>query len=396
MLQALTEHGGLVTPALLSKQEIGKLRLCKRFFCPECKGQVTFRAGEKVIPHFAHRNVSGCSEKGGESVYHMQGKLQLYHWLLNQYDDVWLERYLPDIQQRPDVLLRIAHRMIAVEFQCAVVDPKIIRQRNAGYKKAGIMPIWLMGANCFQRIGRSKIKMNSFTMEMLQKFSSDTGSHLIYYCPDTHRFFKAADLYMTNHHAAVAYLTFHHATDTTFPQIIRSTFLSKTVLYKTWFHEKQRLRLAAGKLYGSELRWRKWLYNHRLHVDHLPPEVHLPIPSQYQMAVPVWHWQSRFLIEFLHPLKIGDCFGLTDVQRFIQIYMKQATVALLFQPKGNPGLEYLDLLVLLGILRKIEAKLFQKQRPIYFPKHIEEAVRADKEVLQKLMETEEEKNIFEG
>src|SRR5699024_6563279 len=134
------------------------------------------RAGTKVIPHFPHPQSLNYSKKGGERLYHIKGNLQIYQWLRSQYKHVYLEAFLAKIKQRPDILLKNAHRTIAVEMQCSVIDPKIIQERNQGYQNIGITPIWLLGANVFKRIGKQKIKVNSFMMETLQKFSAHTST----------------------------------------------------------------------------------------------------------------------------------------------------------------------------------------------------------------------------
>ena len=50
MLQAQTEKGELVTPAILTRQEQRRLKEKETFHCPECKDKVIFRLGNKVIP----------------------------------------------------------------------------------------------------------------------------------------------------------------------------------------------------------------------------------------------------------------------------------------------------------------------------------------------------------
>lgn len=234
MLQALTETGTIITPALLKKEELVAIRLLKHFFCPDCQESVIFRAGEKVIPHFAHRQASNCSRIGGESVYHMQGKLQLYHWLIGQYQEVYLEKHISSIQQRPDILVKIAHRTVAIEYQCTVIDPRIIRHRSQGYVQAGIMPIWLLGAKTLKRTGQQTFTINSFTMETLQRFSPDTSCHLIYYCPKKQRFLKVSDIHMTSTRIAMAHVSSYNAHRTTFPQLLKSQFLDKQNVYHAW------------------------------------------------------------------------------------------------------------------------------------------------------------------
>src|SRR5690625_137402 len=142
MLRATTRNGKYITLALLNRQEIAKIRQTEQFFCPQCKETVIVRAGSRVIPHFAHQRHSDCSEhEGGEGLYHYQGKLLLYNWLRNQNISTELEPFIPEINQRPDIIIQIGERKIAIEYQCATIPIEIIKKRNEGYLTVGITPI---------------------------------------------------------------------------------------------------------------------------------------------------------------------------------------------------------------------------------------------------------------
>src|SRR5690625_7130866 len=79
--------------------------------------------------------------------------------------------YLKEIQQQPDLLLTINNRHIALEFQSSRIPVSVIKQRNIGYEKANIIPIWLLGANQFERQGEYHLKVNRFTLQFMQQFS---------------------------------------------------------------------------------------------------------------------------------------------------------------------------------------------------------------------------------
>jgi competence protein CoiA len=51
--------------------------------CPECKQLVTLKAGLVVTSHFAHRAGAKCSHGKGETPWHRNSKLTIYHALLN-------------------------------------------------------------------------------------------------------------------------------------------------------------------------------------------------------------------------------------------------------------------------------------------------------------------------
>src|SRR5699024_9228468 len=137
--------------ATKSTKEITILRK-EKFYCPQCLERVMIRAGPKTIPHFAHHRHSNCPSHKGESEYHETGKLILFQWLKQQQLHVQLEAFLPGIKQIPDILVTINNKRIAIEFQCSKIRVSDIIQRNKGYEKLKIIPIWILGEKLLKRI----------------------------------------------------------------------------------------------------------------------------------------------------------------------------------------------------------------------------------------------------
>src|SRR5699024_9156294 len=121
-----------------------------------------------------------------------------------QYSSVKLEHYLPDIHQWPDLLLQVNNKQIALEFQCAKISTNEIIQRNEGYKRLNIQPIWIIGASRFKRIGQNKLRIDTFTTQLLQCYSPALPIQLLYYCPYQKCFLLVSDLHQINSHQAIA------------------------------------------------------------------------------------------------------------------------------------------------------------------------------------------------
>lgn len=384
MLRAQTKEGKFVTLALLPKQQIDELRKGEKFYCPECKGDVIVRAGPKVIPHFAHRTTSQCSHRGGEGAYHQRGKLLLFRWLQNQRIQVTLEQYLPEIKQRPDLLIEIGSKTIAIEYQCATIPIIEIRKRNEGYKRLNITPIWILGANLYKRLSNHHLYVNSFIRQFIHQFTSDFPTTLFYFCPHKKIFAIVHHVFMTSANRALVTQTFSHLKHTHFRRLFSIDSFSKKQLYTSWKKEKRTFRLRTGNAYGAERKWRNWLYEKGIYHHMLPSIVYLPVASQCKMKVPLWNWQSRFIIEFIHPLAIGRMFSVHDAIRFIQP----------FQHKNNqfpllsiscPMKEYLLSLCELAVIEQKSNTIFIKKQEIIFYNHIEEAIRGDDELLNVFM-----------
>lgn len=125
------------------------------YHCPACGHPVQFRQGKVKIAHFAHLPGANCSVSEGETAEHLLGKHQLRKWLSALGEDPQLEVYLPEINQRPDLLLRKSQ--IAVEFQCSPLTVQRLRERNTGYRQLGIKPIWILGRPYRHRLSKAKV-----------------------------------------------------------------------------------------------------------------------------------------------------------------------------------------------------------------------------------------------
>lgn len=140
----------------------------QNYWCPSCHEQVILRHGERRIAHFAHRHGSHCRLSEGETQEHLLGKMQLYQWATYRGYQPRLEVYLPAIAQRPDLLLQINGRLVALEFQCSPLSLKRLQERNTGYQRVGIHPWWLLGAP-YQRRRLHPAKVAQFTQLMAEQ-----------------------------------------------------------------------------------------------------------------------------------------------------------------------------------------------------------------------------------
>ncbi|MDR1013257.1 MAG: hypothetical protein LBL38_03250, partial [Lactobacillales bacterium] len=134
MLAAFNKVGQIVYASKdLKKQE--------DYFCPMCKKNVQLKFGMYIRPHFAHN--TKCVVIKSETKEHQALKEAVFYWFKqDKLNHVKLEAYLPEIEQRPDVLV---NKKIAVEIQCSSLPIKRLVDRCLAYKKMGITVIWLCG-----------------------------------------------------------------------------------------------------------------------------------------------------------------------------------------------------------------------------------------------------------
>lgn len=143
MLIAENSLGEKINIARLTKKEIKMLRR-GLWYCPGCKEEVVIKQGEVVRPHFAHKRLADCvmfSEN--ESEEHLKGK-ELIAKNCEAFNISYeIESYLPQLKQRPDVL--IGDR-IAIEFQCSPLSINRFKERSEAYLEKGYQVIWLVGS----------------------------------------------------------------------------------------------------------------------------------------------------------------------------------------------------------------------------------------------------------
>lgn len=387
MLQAITKENKFVVPALIRKSNIPKLRT-NTYYCPSCKEQVILRAGDYVIPHFAHQRISACSQRQGESKTHLLGKFQLFHWLYMQNLSPHLEHYLPKINQYPDILLSFREKHFAMEYQCSKIQAKKLQKRSSGFHATNIYPIWILGANRLRKIGSQTMKMDSFTSQAIHQFAPHMPTQLFYYCPQKQQLLLVSDIYFTHHQRAVARFTYSSLKYKPFTYLFKPPPLSQAQLCRSWLPIKQDIRLNSRPVYGKEKLFRKWLYSKELHVQQLPSIIFLPNKAQHRMNLPLLHWQAKFIIDFLHPLAIGKSFTIREIHNCLVSSPFSKTPLLHTSMNNNPIKLYIEQLAQLGIVSKCGNQRWIKSRPVLFFNNIERGLTGDKLILEALYKKE--------
>lgn len=388
MLQAKTNSGSVVTLALLTKAEIEFHRKHTEFFCRTCHHPVIIKAGPKIIPHFAHYPHSHCPSKlGGESPYHEKGKLMLYLWLKKQFENVTLEKYLPAIQQQPDIYLTIANKRIAIEYQCSRVDIRSIQQRNRGYLSAGIIPIWILGANLFARKGTYQLKIDSFLLQFAHQFNPSFPLTLFFFCPHSLQLVSFSDFFITNKNHAIGNINFSKLTTINFSQFFQQKHFARNTLYQLWKEEKRNFRLKQRyPAYGRTRAWHQWLYLQNTHIECLPSMIHLPISSQYLMKSPLWDWQSRLCLNLLEKKQAGFVFTLQTCIQRLQHHIHHDNYFPLIKPQHQPVAEYLTLLKQLRIIEEVANHTYCIVTPIEFHRDLDQSLTSDNLVMEQLLQ----------
>ncbi len=140
----------------------------QKYICPACGSVVIFKCGAIKLPYFAHQKGSECASSEGETAEHLLGKKQIFQWAnLNGYQPRY-EVYLSEIKQRPDILIEVNGRRIAIEFQCSPISCRRLTERNQGYRQLNIEVIWALGKPYRHKLTDEKVAQ--FTQLFQKRF----------------------------------------------------------------------------------------------------------------------------------------------------------------------------------------------------------------------------------
>lgn len=191
ILVATTENGNLFyLTQPYSKKELASVRKRMQFFCPTCGTLVILKIGEVKTPHFAHTTLSHCdSYSEPESSLHLQGKALLYKFFSSHHFTVELEKYLPAIRQRADL---VVNQHTAIEFQCSSLSASQIASRSLGYARIGMPVVWIGGISGPLAEGIQQLKLTHWKRGMLQR--QQKSVYILLFSPEENRFYYISNL----------------------------------------------------------------------------------------------------------------------------------------------------------------------------------------------------------
>jgi competence CoiA-like predicted nuclease len=170
------------------KENLLSLRNKEKFFCPVCGEAVSLKLGNQRIYHFSHRSGTVCRDTfESETIYHMEGKLQLYQWLKGQEIPAELEYFDQTIGQRPDIMFRHAGNKYALEYQCSPITEEIFIKRTDSYFQQNYIPLWIIGSKHIKAKRSNVYSLSNFHYFFLRETK---GGQLILpsYCPEEKHF----------------------------------------------------------------------------------------------------------------------------------------------------------------------------------------------------------------
>lgn len=275
-----------------SRQELVIIKNQTQFLCPTCNASVILKIGKVKAPHFAHLSLSQCDTYSEpESPLHLQGKTLLYHFFSLNNFTVELEKYLPAIQQRADLLI---NHQTAIEFQCSPVPAEQIVARSSGYLQIGITPIWIGGLAQALPEGIQLIKLTAWKRKLIQK--SQNGPYLICFSPDENSFYYFANLFYVGGSQWIGKVKSLASANQRFPFGVPKPLNKNEFEIMYSIFSQARKKYIASQFYAKNRYqnpfWRL-CYELQLDIAKVPEEIGVPLKNAEIIALHPVLWQLK-------------------------------------------------------------------------------------------------------
>ncbi|WP_064092264.1 competence protein CoiA [Rossellomorea aquimaris] len=183
MLTASLKNKKLFTTIHYTREELKEFRKKGKdqFYCPQCFASLILRIGNQNVPHFAHPAKSSCDHRHiSESAHHLLSKKLLYDRLNQLFPEVYVEYFLKELRQTPDLFIKTTQKPIAVEIQCSSIPISDVKSRTIGYRQMGIIPFWVLT----QPIKKSSLLHLTSFQQSLVSYSPHLHYYLLQFQPE--------------------------------------------------------------------------------------------------------------------------------------------------------------------------------------------------------------------
>lgn len=374
-----------------------RMRKMESFFCIACGKEVQMKLGKQKSWHFAHKKMDAClAFYEAESMYHMHGKELLYRWFKRQNFPVYIEHYLPEIQQRPDIFIERAGRTIAIEYQCANLSIEQLYKRTYSYWRAGIQVIWIIGGNQLKRQSAYWMKFSSLMAFSLQSYPQP---FLIFFCSKQKSFMKCAFLTSFSTSVSFSHIIYLPTETTTFEMLFSPVSFRKETLGEEWKKRKSYFRQNALPIWNyNHKSLLRLLYQCKCTSANFPSEIGVPLPSSFAFQTNPFIWQAFLYMKCIGELAIGDCISLGYVCSYVKTYTKRRMLPYFSRHIWKVAVaEYMTFLCYTGVLQKVGTYKYRKKREVVMLKTEEEVMKYDEICLAYALSLFEAKyNMREG
>lgn len=350
--------------ALNGKKEqiVADKKLCKRdtYHCPACQRRVHLKAGSTIRPHFAHYKKEACvTFSEGETEEHLLGKQQLYDWFIGLEHSVEMEAYLPELMQRPDLLLE---GKIAIEFQCSGLSIEKIKERTKGYQNNSYKVVWILG----EQFTYSR-KLTAFQKACL----TNLQNHLVLFH------------YSVTHKRLEYRYNFQRQQNDTMQQVnqliqkghpvVFNLKTEKDYIPKTLNIKREHRKLLKQFQYPTpnQQQFLSLLYQNRETVISMPKEIYRKVPSEWLIQDDAYEWKFRFLL-WVESFDRETMITHKQLQDWLKQLYYYEIPQVTEKQKLQPLLDFIQVLTESEVLKPIQSDKWSFIKPARRYTHLEE------------------------
>jgi len=359
MFIALDEDSRLVRASDFKNQS--------KYYCPACKEEVIFKNGLINQSHFSHRRSSICSSfSEGETAEHLKGKLLIYDWLKKERIDVELEAYLPELSQRPDLLIHQESERIAVEYQCSPIGRNKIISRTKGYLQNNIKVYWILG---------DKLKVSKILQPKHYTYlSTNTEKQCVLLQLDqTAKRLELLTQLRTSYKGVDCTRQWVHYSDSigSFRSVYKGSQKSCFPNHTSRTNQEKRLQQLSFFKHEKALHFFELLYLNGMTIDQLPDVIFHSVTSEWMILTFSFQWKLLMLL-WLNRFSGSKVVTVNGLVREVEIWEKGKDIDYHILPNVKPTIvylpfmEFLDLLCEYGLLKKVgEGKWVRSKNTLF-------------------------------
>lgn len=375
MLTARTKTGKKLCLGLNYKKEtLMSYRSKEEFVCPICGESVVLKLGDQRIFHFAHKRGSTCRDSfENESYEHLEGKRQLFQWLIRQGIPAEIEYYDSEIQQRPDIMFKHNGNKYALEYQCSTVPGMVFNKRTKTYLENGYTPLWIISSCHIHQKKKDIISLSNFQYLFLRSTSSG-NLYIPAYCPEKHLFQLVESITSFSIKNAFAKYSFIPQHNIELDGLLEP-YQKNQFNLSSWKAETEKFIFNWGlHPQPSQKVFLHEIYSRGLNLFLLPPEIGLPVAHALLLQTPPIIWQTYFYLDVLANKNPGDFITFQEVTIHFNKRKRKFEILIRTLPQLQqlnpilPLIEYVQTLEHLGILTRKKDSVYQLQRRIVIPR----------------------------
>lgn len=350
------------------------------FFCPTCKSPVILKNGMIKRPHFSHIHLTDCKGRYSESSDHYDGKYDLYRFFNNLGFDVEIEKYLSQIDQRPDLFVQLQMKQYCIEYQCATIPLSLLIKRTEAYQSLNLQVFWILGMNMLNQKNMYTYSLNSISIYCMLK---ENHYSIIYYSPVVSSFIIISSIISFSAHQYIGKKNVIPLNQCRFSDLVSQSKINKEEFVNSWCHLKKRYRLSQHLNYkGNFYQLKELMY--LLKIDYLPSEIGVPLKCNCLIHEHCVIWQGILYLKFIQQEQIGQVILVDEMKHYLNVQVANKNWKTnSFQRNEFMILEncvenYIDYLVQYGIVKRLKNGKIMKIAYSSNPSSILSALEGDR------------------